>query len=72
MSAVELALNKVRALNERQARKLLEWLDTNIATNPAPCRPLGIDAMIGFARRFNPEPKTTTEWMTELRAGDTE
>ena len=34
-----------------------------------PSRPLGNPAMIGYARRFHPEPKSTTEWMKELREG---
>ena len=30
-------------------------------------KPVGAQAMRGFARRFRPEPRTTAEWMLELR-----
>jgi bifunctional DNA-binding transcriptional regulator/antitoxin component of YhaV-PrlF toxin-antitoxin module len=33
-------------------------------------RPVGAQAMRGFARRFRPRPRRTAEWMTELRAGE--
>jgi hypothetical protein len=39
----------------------------------APARqPAGAMAMLGFARRFRPEPRTTADWMDELRAGERE
>ncbi len=28
-------------------------------------------SMRGFARKFSPEPRTTEEWMAELRQGET-
>lgn len=33
-------------------------------------RPVGAQAMRGFARRFRPRPRRTAEWMTELREGE--
>lgn len=74
MSTVELALKEVRCLDEQTAGRLLEWLARNktASTAPAPKAPLGIDAMIGFARHLHAEPKTTAEWMAELRAGEAE
>ncbi len=33
-------------------------------------RPAGAQAMRGFARRFRPEPRRTSEWMAELREGE--
>lgn len=36
-----------------------------------PSAPRGAQAMRGFARRFRAEPRTTAEWMAELRAGET-
>ncbi len=32
--------------------------------------PRGAQAMRGFARRFRKNRRTTSEWMTELRAGE--
>jgi hypothetical protein len=29
-------------------------------------------AMLGFARRFRPQLRTTADWMAELRAGERE
>jgi len=34
--------------------------------------PVGAQAMRGFARRFRPEPRRTSDWMEELRQGETE
>lgn len=33
-------------------------------------RPVGAQAMRGFARRIRPEPRRTAEWMAELREGE--
>jgi bifunctional DNA-binding transcriptional regulator/antitoxin component of YhaV-PrlF toxin-antitoxin module len=33
-------------------------------------RPVGAQAMRGFARRFRPNPRRTAEWMAELREGE--
>ena len=33
-------------------------------------RPVGAQAMRGFARRFRPKPRRTADWMTELREGE--
>ncbi len=35
-----------------------------------PPAPRGAQAMRGFARRFRTEPRTTGEWMAELREGE--
>jgi len=71
MSVVEMAVEKVRALDEARARKLIAWLDTQESPTGAGL-PLGAAAMLGFARRFRPEPRTTDEWMSELRAGESD
>ncbi len=34
--------------------------------------PVGAQAMRGFARRFRPEPRPTSDWMEELRQGEAE
>jgi hypothetical protein len=70
MSTVEIALEKVRQLDEAHARLLLDWLQSQAATNVPPGEPQGAMAMLGFARRIRPEPRTTADWMTELRAGE--
>ena len=52
------------------ARRLLAWLDTQERENTFQPAPLGAMAMLGFARRIRPTPRTTDEWMTDLRAGE--
>ncbi len=70
MSAVELALQKVKALNETEALQLLHWLrSVHQAPVEAP-PPLGARAMLGFARRLRPQPRSTADWMADLRAGE--
>jgi hypothetical protein len=72
MSAVEMAIEKVKQLDEANARQLLAWLQ-GLRLTEAPARqPAGAMAMLGFARRFRPQPRATTEWMAELRAGERE
>jgi hypothetical protein len=69
MSAVEFAVEKVKLLDEARARQLLAWLQAHEpATTAVP--PAGARAMLGFARRFRAQPRTTSDWMTELRAGE--
>jgi hypothetical protein len=70
MSAVELAIEKIKALPEAKARVLLEWL----AQWEPRCKPdfnaQGAAAVRGFARRFQPQPLSADEWMKILRAGE--
>ena len=70
MSAVEIAVEKVRRLDEPSALRLLAWMVRQTPPKPQITKPLGAMAMLGFARRFHDTPKTTAEWMAELRAGD--
>ena len=74
MNTVELAVERVAGLDEPLAAKLLAWLDREQATRAAqhPEPPLGAQAMIGFALRGGRAPRTTAEWMSELREGDTD
>jgi hypothetical protein len=72
MSAIEMVIEKVKQMDEQHARKLLAWLQgQERATAPAR-QPAGAMAMLGFARRFRPAPRTTADWMEELRAGERE
>ncbi len=70
MSAVELALEKVKHLDEAHARQLLAWLQTQERATTPQGLPLGASAMMGFARRFRDQSRTTSEWMYELRDGE--
>lgn len=70
MSAVELAVERVKRLDETHARRLLAWLQAQEAPSPGPAAPLGARAMLGFARRLRPQARSTTEWMAELREGE--
>ncbi|MBI2926438.1 MAG: hypothetical protein HYY24_12155 [Verrucomicrobia bacterium] len=72
MSVVEAAIEKVKHLDETHARKLLAWLQSLEGATASPRQPLGAMAMLGFVRRFRPQPRTTAEWMAELRAGESE
>lgn len=70
MSTVEMVVEKVRHLDDAHAQQLLAWLETQEHPGARPSEPLGAMAMLGFARRIHPQPRTTDEWMTELRAGE--
>ena len=74
MNTVELAVERVAGLDEPLAAKLLAWLDreqaTRVSQHPEPA--LGAQAMIGFALRGGRAPRTTADWMRELREGDTD
>jgi hypothetical protein len=70
MSAIEMAIQKVKQLDEARARQLLSWLQEREAAAALAGQPAGAMAMLGFARRFRPEPRTTADWMAELRAGE--
>ena len=67
-----MAIEKVKQLDETHARQLLAWLQALEGTPAPPGQPLGAMAMLGFARRFRPQLRTTAEWMAELRAGERE
>ena len=70
MSAIELALEKVKHLDEGHARRLLAWLQAQEPLAPVPAAPVGARALLGFARRFRAEARPTAVWMAELREGD--
>ena len=70
MSAVELAIERVRALDEASAEQLLTWLRTRERPAPSSAMPRGARAMLGFARRFRAHTRTTADWMLELREGE--
>ncbi len=69
MSAVELAIEKVKALPEAKAKVLLDWLaELDRPNHPASAN--GIMAVRGVARKFHAQPLTTNEWMKILREGE--
>lgn len=72
MSAIEMVIEKVKQLDEAHARQLLTWLQGQERAVAPARQPAGAMAMLGFARRFRPEPRTTADWMDELRAGEHE
>ena len=67
-----MAMEKIQRMDEAHARQLLAWLEAQQQTEVPRAAPLGARAMLGFARHFHPQPRTTDEWMTELRAGERE
>jgi hypothetical protein len=70
MSAVEMVIEKVKQLDEAHAKLLLSWLQQQERTTTTINQPAGAVAMLGFARRLRPTPRTTADWMNELRAGE--
>lgn len=70
MSAVELAIEKVKHMDETHARKLLAWLQAHEQAAPAHAAPLGARAMLGFARRLRSQARPTADWLSELREGE--
>ena len=67
-----MVIQKVKHLDEDHARQLLTWLQGQERAAAPARQPAGAMAMLGFARRFRPERRTTAEWMDELRAGERE
>jgi hypothetical protein len=72
MSAIERAIEKVKHLDEAHAQQLLRWLEGEEQFTRAKVAPLGAQAMLGFARRFRSQARTTANWMCELREGERE
>jgi hypothetical protein len=72
MSAIELVIEKVKQLDEQHARQLLNWLQgqENMPTTARP--PAGAMAMLGFARKLRTAPRTTADWLNDLRAEERE
>ena len=70
MSAVELAIEKVKSLPEAKAKILLDWL----ASLEQPRLPVAVGkgalSVRGFARKFHPQPLSTEDWMKHLREGE--
>lgn len=70
MSAVELAIERIKSLPEAKAGLLLDWLAQWEQPPKSVATAQGAAAVRGFARRFEPQPLTTDEWMKILRAGE--
>ena len=69
MSAVELAIEKIKALPEARAKVLLDWL----AEWDAPRKPVsaakGAASVRGFALPFQKQRLSADEWLKILREG---
>ena len=74
MSTIDLAIQRVSALDEQLACRLLAWLDSQqtAEADPPTDQPLGARAMIGFAVKGGRTPRATEDWMKELREGDSD
>jgi len=70
MSAVEMAIEKVKQLDEAHAKQLLTWLQQQERAAVPVRQPAGAMAMLGFVRRLRPNARTTADWMEELRSGE--
>lgn len=61
MSAIEMAIEKVKQLDEQHARQVLNWLQGQESA-PTPARqPAGAMAMLGFARKVRTAPRATAD-----------
>lgn len=69
MSAVELAIEKVKSLPEAKAKALLDWLAT-FDQQHSKAAGTGVASARGFARQFHTRPMTTEQWMKILREGE--
>ena len=67
-----MVIEKVKQLDEAHARQLLTWLQGQERAAAPAQQPVGAMAMLDFARRFRTEPRTTADWMAELRDGERE
>lgn len=76
MSATEELMERVKTYDEARARialDLLASLPAQSSNPPAPAsKPVDVFSMIGYAKKYNHELKTTEEWMKELRGGEQE
>jgi hypothetical protein len=70
MSAVELAIEKIKALPEARARVLLDWLAQWEPPPKSAVTTRGTAAVRGFARPFQKQPLTADEWLRILREGE--
>lgn len=67
-----MVIEKVKRLDEQHARQLLNWLQGQESAPTSTRQPAGAMAMLGFARKFRSAPRTTADWMNDLRAGERE
>ena len=70
MSAVELAIEKIKTLPEAKVRILLDWLARWEHRRKSVVTAQSAAAVRGFARRLQPQPLTTDEWMVILCEGE--
>jgi hypothetical protein len=72
MTAVETVMERVRHLDEKAATQLLPILDDLEQERSKPTYRVVKSSMemLGFARKYHSEQKTTAEWMAEIRGGD--
>lgn len=76
MSATEQLLERVKLLDEAQARTVLGMLE-KLPTAPPAQTPRakakgegGVWSVMGYAKKYNHPYKTTAEWMAVLREGE--
>ena len=74
MSATKQLLERVKTFDETTAKMALALLDNlpEVSSEPPALAPNSGDvfSMIGYAKKYNHELKTTEEWMKELRGGE--
>ena len=70
MSAVELAIAKIKTLPEAKAKAVLDWLATNERPRKFPAAAQGAVAVRGFALPFQTQRLGADAWLKILREGE--
>lgn len=70
MSATEQLMERVKTLNEDEAKQFLDLLNQLPPSPKSEAQPRGAMAALGWAKKYNHPYKTTAEWMAVLREGE--
>jgi hypothetical protein len=70
MSATEQLMERVKTLNEDEAKQFLDLLNQLPPAPKSEVQPRGPMAALGWAKKHNHPYKTTAEWMAVLREGE--
>ena len=70
MSAVELAIEKIKALPEAKAKALLDWLAEGDAPRKSVRAATGAASVRGFALPFQTQRLGADAWLKILREGE--
>ena len=72
LSIFDQLIERIKTLTEEQAKTILEMVERAVAKPAAPPQQQSAMSMLGYAKKYNHELKTTEQWMKELRGGEQE